>query len=108
MSEPAAAPAEALPVVFASPIVAIVASYPWGNEAFRIVWGPTANCPTGESNGDPNAISYDGSSYGLWQIWQGHAWRWPTFWSEWMIPEVNTAWAYELWLESGWGIWDCH
>ena len=99
LAENAALRAEDLPVVFASPLVAIVASYPWGNEAFRIV-----AC---ESGFDPLAISWTGESFGLFQLNQVHAYRWPTFWSEWMIPEVNIAWAYELWLESGWSIWDC-
>ncbi len=88
---------------------AFICSYSWPCEtALRIVYGPTAACPTGESNGDPTAISWNGTSYGLFQIWRGHAWRWPDFWSEWANPEVNTAWAYELYLESGgWGPWDC-
>ena len=89
-------------------VAALICSYSWPCEtALRIVYGPTAACPTGESNGDPAAISWNGTSYGLFQIWRGHAWRWAN-WSEWADPEVNTAWAYELYLESGFGIWDCY
>jgi hypothetical protein len=76
----------------------IVAAYPWPiNEAFAIV-----QC---ESNWD--AAATNGISWGLWQINAIHAWRWPDFWSEWDNPEVNTQWAFELYLESGWSIWDC-
>jgi len=77
-----------------------ICGYDWNcPEAERIVW-----C---ESRFDPMAISWTGESFGLFQLNQVHAYRWPTFWSEWMIPEVNTAWAYELYLEQGWGIWEC-
>jgi hypothetical protein len=78
----------------------IICAYSWDcDTALRIAY-----C---ESRYDPAAVSWNGSSFGLWQIWSGHAARWPTFWEEWMIPEVNTAWAYELWQEQGWAIWDC-
>ena len=90
---------------------AIVASYPWGNEAFRIVWGPTANCPTGESNGDPNAISWTGESFGLMQL---HAPTWapvfPDFWERWSDPAWNVATAWEIYKRAGYSFspWDCH
>ncbi len=78
-----------------------ICSYSWDcDTALRIVW-----C---ESRFDPAAVSWNGTSYGLFQIWQGHAWRWPDFWSEWMNPSRNVEYAYELYLEQGWGIWDCH
>ncbi len=61
-----------------------------------------------ESNWNPAAISWNGTSYGLLQIWQGHAWRWPDFWESWMNPYRNVEYAYELYLESGgWGPWNC-
>jgi hypothetical protein len=85
----------------------LICSYSWDcDTALAIVYGPTTACSTGESNGDPAAISWNGTSYGLFQIWRGHAWRWPN-WGEWANPEVNTAWAYELWLEQGWWPWGC-
>jgi hypothetical protein len=74
------------------------ATYSWDCEtALRIV-----QC---ESNWDAAAVSR--GNYGLFQINVIHAYRWAN-WSEWMNPEVNTAWAYELWAEQGWGIWGCH
>ena len=92
--------ADLAPVVSYTALGEIVAAYPWPiNEAFAVV-----DC---ESSWNPGAVSWNGTSYGLWQIWQGHAWRWPDFWSEWDNPEVNTQWAFELYLEQGWGIWDC-
>lgn len=86
-----------------------ICSYPWPCEtALRIVYGPTENCPTGESNGDPNAISWNGTSYGLWQIWSGHAWRWSDFWENWADPVRNTEYAWELYQEQGWTPWECY
>lgn len=83
----------------ATPLLrALLCSYDWDCvTAERIV-----QC---ESRFDPAATN--GVSWGLWQINAIHAYRRPDFWSGWMIPEVNTAWAYELWQEQGWGIWDC-
>ena len=81
---------------------AIAAVFPAELEAWAT---RTAWC---ESTMNPAAVSWDGSSYGLFQIWQGHSWRWPTFWSEWMLPEKNAAWALELVLEQGPRIWACH
>ena len=81
-------------------IQALICSYSWDcDTALRVAW-----C---ESRSDPAAVSWNGTSYGLFQIWQGHAWRWPDFWSEWMNPSRNVEYAYELYLEQGWGIWDC-
>jgi hypothetical protein len=75
-----------------------VCAYSWPCEtALRIV-----QC---ESNWDPAATN--GVSWGLFQINAIHAPRWANR-SEWANPEVNTAWAYELYLESGFGIWDCY
>ena len=83
-----------------TPLGEIVAGYDWMPEAFRIV-----DC---ESSWDAGAVSWDGSSWGLWQIHAVHFWRWPNAWNEWMIPEVNTRWAWELYQEFGWGIWSCY
>lgn len=71
------------------------------------------HCPTAErivtceSGWNIHAVSWDGSSYGLFQINAIHFWRWPNAWNEWDNPEVNTRWAWELYQESGWGIWSC-
>jgi hypothetical protein len=76
----------------------LICSLSWDCEtALRIV-----QC---ESNWDPAATN--GVSWGLWQINAIHAWRWPDFWESWMIPSRNVEYAYELWQESGWRIWDC-
>ncbi len=93
-------PAAGNPVVSYTDLGATVARYGWPiNEAFAVV-----DC---ESRWDPLAVSWDGSSYGLWQVNAIHFWRWPNAWTEWDNPEVNTRWAWELWLEQGWGIWSC-
>ena len=87
---------------------ALICSFSWPcEEALAIVYGPTPVCPTGESNGDPEAVSWNGTSYGLWQINSIHAWRWPDFWKRWPEPMRNTEYAYELWAEQGFVIWDC-
>jgi len=77
----------------------IVCAYDWDcGTALRIVW-----C---ESRGDASATS--GTSWGLFQLWAGHAGRWPDFWDNWADPYWNTARAYELWQEQGWGPWECY
>lgn len=77
---------------------AIICSYSWDcATAIRVF-----SC---ESGLRADAISYNGSSCGVAQIWKGHAGRFPGFWEQWMIPEVNIGWAYELWSEQGWGPW---
>lgn len=60
-----------------------------------------------ESSYQADAVSWNGTSFGLYQIWAGHAYRWPDFWSEWMNPYRNVEYAFELWQEQGWGIWNC-
>ncbi len=88
----------ALPVVEAPPFS--ICDYGWHCAvAERVV-----SC---ESKWDADAVSWDGSSYGLFQINAIHFWRWPNAWNEWDNPEVNTRWAWELYQESGWGIWSC-
>ena len=70
-----------------------------GEEAMSVMW-----C---ESGGDPNAVSWTGESFGLFQINSIH--RFEGFGERWMIPEHNIAWAYELWSEQGnsWSAWAC-
>ena len=78
----------------------IVAAYDWPlNEAFAVV-----DC---ESGWTPDAVSWDGSSYGLFQVNSIHSWRWPSFWDTWYNAVDNTRYAYELWLEQGWAPWSC-
>ena len=61
-----------------------------------------------ESKMDPSAVSYDGSSYGLFQI---HAPTWAPvfagFWEHWMEPKWNIEHAYIIWERSGWSAWSC-
>jgi len=79
---------------------ALICSYSWScDTALRI-----AGC---ESGLRAEAISWTGESFGLFQIWQGHAWRWLDYWEAWSDPVRNTQWAYELWSEQGWTPWDC-
>ena len=78
----------------------IVAQYDWMPEAFRVV-----DC---ESHWNPDAVSWDGSSWGLWQVNAVHAYRWPDFWESWDDPVRNTQYAWELYQEQGWGIWSCY
>ena len=60
-----------------------------------------------ESTLRPDAVSWTGESFGLMQINSIHAYRFAGFWERWMEPEVNTAWAFEIWLEQGWAPWAC-
>lgn len=90
-------------------IQTLICSLSWDcDTALRIVYGPTAKCPYGESTGNPAANN--GISYGLFAI---HAGTWagyfPNFWRDWMIAEVNTSWAWEIYVRAGysWGPWSC-
>jgi len=60
-----------------------------------------------ESTLRPDAVSWTGESFGLFQISSIHAYRFAGFWERWSDPEVNTDWAWELWRESGWRPWSC-
>ena len=60
-----------------------------------------------ESRLQPDAISWDGSSYGVMQLNSIHAYKWPDFWERWMEPEWNIAHAHELYLEQGFRPWSC-
>jgi hypothetical protein len=65
-----------------------------------------------ESRFDPNAISWDGQDFGLFQI-RASVWRYWldergfSFWDEWMIPEKNVAMAHLIYQERGWRPWTC-
>lgn len=60
-----------------------------------------------ESRGNPSAVSWTGTSFGLFQLNSIHAGRCPGFWENWDDPAWNTACAYSLWVEQGWAPWDC-
>ena len=94
----------------AGAVESIICSYSWNcATALRIVYGPTAACPTGESGGNPRAFNRRGyGHYGLWEISAIHAYRWPDFWEAWADPVKNTAWAWELYQEQGWEPWACY
>lgn len=58
---------------------------------------------TASEIGGPNFNgSYD---YGLFQLNEIHAAKWPEFWEMWADPYWNTAKAYELWVDQGWRPW---
>jgi len=72
-----------------------------GEEALRI-----AEC---ESRMDPNAVSYDGSSFGLFQL---HAPTWarvfPDFWQQWSDPQWNIEHAKLIFERAGsFSPWEC-
>lgn len=63
-----------------------------------------------ESTFDPNAIG--GNNYGLFQINKVHAADWANvigrdFWSSWMDPFANAAYARHLYDDQGWAPWAC-
>ena len=96
---------EALPEEGA--ISELIRSYDWDDEtALRIVYGPTSICPTGESGGRADAVSYDGTSYGLFQL---HAPTWanvfPDFWTRWMDAAWNIARACDIYVRAGYSFW---
>jgi hypothetical protein len=77
----------------------LVCSYSWPCvEALNVMW-----C---ESGGKPNAIG-GGSNYGLFQLNQIWASRWPDFWESWPVPSWNVERAFTLYSESGWRPWAC-
>ena len=82
---------------------ALIRSYDWDNEtALRI-----ARC---ESGYRPDAISWDGTSFGIMQlyapIWAG---VFPDFWDMWMDAEWNIARAWEIYVRAGYSFrpWAC-
>lgn len=96
---PAIQSAVRTPILGVAPSLdAIICAFSWDCETAVRVF----SC---ESELQADAISYNGSSYGIAQIWSGHAERFPGFWEQWMVSEVNIGWAYELWSEQGWGPW---
>ena len=86
----------------------ILCSYPWDcNTAIRVVYGPTVACPTGESGGNPYAVG-DEDERGWFQIHPAH-WGKPQCNPEFLFdPAYNTACAYSIWEDSGWGPWSCY
>ena len=72
-----------------------------GEEALNVMW-----C---ESGGDPGVVSYDGSSYGLFQL---HAPTWarvfPDFWEWWSDPQWNIEHARIIFERAGsFSPWSC-
>jgi hypothetical protein len=84
----------------------IICALPWPcHEAIAV-----AACESGrglDGRLDGNWAIGAGSNYGLFQINQIHAPRWPDFWTAWMDPYKNAQWAFEIWSSSGWGPWGC-
>lgn len=78
---------------------AAICAYSWDcTTALRIV-----RC---ESNFRPDAVG--AGSYGLFQIQASvHAWKWPSFWDDWMIPERNLEYAWAIYQGRGWYAWSC-
>lgn len=77
----------------------------YADEAMRVIFG-TANCPNGESGGDPNAEN--GPNKGGFQINIAvHGWRLRPG-ERIFDPEVNTRIASEIWRDNnGWSAWSC-
>lgn len=80
-------------------VEAAICAYPWDcYTALRV-----ARC---ESTLQPDAVG--AGSYGLMQIQASvHSWKWPTFWEDWMIPERNLEYAWEIYQGRGWYAWSC-
>ncbi|MEO6197393.1 MAG: transglycosylase SLT domain-containing protein [Dehalococcoidia bacterium] len=100
-SAPTPAPAAfvAPPPVPTGGIEGLICSYAWNcQEALGV-----ARC---ESGLRPTAIG-GGSNYGLFQINQVHASRFPGFWELWSDPASNVSWAFQIWSASGWRPWGC-
>ena len=86
------------PTLVRTGLEGLIISYDWDDDtAIRIAY-----C---ESGGRPDAISWTGESYGLWQINSIHASRFAGFWEAWSDPVTNTQWAWELYQEQGWAPW---
>ncbi len=82
----------------------LICSYSWPCEtALAIVW-----C---ESRFDPNAVSWTGESFGLWQLY-GSTWAsfFPSFWGAWADPVRNTEMAWVIYQRAGYSFkpWDCY
>ena len=93
---------EPIPVLLPAELIAIVCApeFAWDcGTAQRIVW-----C---ESRGHPD--STNGISYGLWQIWSGHAPYIEGYWEHWSDPWYSTQWAYGMYVSAGYSFraWDC-
>lgn len=98
---PAPTPTPAIPlyVLSSEELKALICSLPWPcEEALRVKW-----C---ESGNRWDAIGA-GGNYGGFQINAIHARRIPEFWTSWMDPAKNTAWAFDIWSRQGWKPWGC-
>lgn len=93
--EPYVAP----PVVPQTEIEKLVCSYSWNcGYALKIMYCESGGVPTSVGNGE---------DYGLFQINVVHERHWGDFWQNWMKPERNVQWAYEIWSARGWKPWAC-
>lgn len=84
----------------------ILCSFDWPcAEATAVAYGPTANCPHGESTGNPYARN--GQYLGLYQL----ASHWFSYYgydvNDWADPWTNAAVAFALYEDSGWQPWSC-
>jgi len=82
-----------------STIASVVCSYSWDCETALAVF-------TCESGLRADAVSYDGTSYGVTQL---HAPTWATvfaeFWSRWMDTAWNIARAWDIYVRAGYSFW---
>lgn len=96
---PSPSPPVPLFILSSEELRSLICSYSWPcEEALRVKW-----C---ESGSRWDAIGA-GSNYGGFQINAIHARRIPDFWTSWMDPVKNTAWAFDIWSRQGWKPWGC-
>jgi hypothetical protein len=98
---PEPTPAPTIPAYMLPPeeLKALICSYAWPcEEALRVKW-----CEAGNRW---DSIGF-GANYGGFQINSIHARRIPDFWTSWMDPAKNTAWAFDIWSRQGWKPWAC-
>ena len=81
----------------------LICSYSW--DCDTALW--IAGC---ESGLRPDAVSYDGTSYGIMQLY-APIWAevFPDFWDMWMDAEWNIARAWDIYVRAGysWHPWAC-
>lgn len=84
-------------------------TYSWDVEVMlAIVEGPTLTCPTGESGGDPSAISPDGQNWGLGQVNLIHLWRVDGDAQALLDPATNIRVMHDIYLSQGYQAWSCY
>jgi hypothetical protein len=69
--------------------------------ALAITWCESRDVPTATSAGGHR---------GIWQLYDGHAWRFERrgwTWDDAYDQERATVIAYEIWLVAGWTPWSC-